>query len=91
MKNININSEVWVKLTEEGKKIILTKETNSFGKPMSIKRKTKNGYTKFQLWEVMHLFGEKLYCGSQKPPIETNIKIAEEDLKDRAPYERKIK
>lgn len=91
MKNININSYIWVKLTEEGKKIILMKEVNNFGKPVPIKRKTKNGYTRFQLWEVMHLFGEELYNGNNKLPIETNIKIEENDLKARAPYTRRNK
>ena len=66
---ININTYIWVKLTEEGKKIILMKEVNNFGKPVPIKRKTKNGYTRFQLWEVMHLFGEELYTGNNKLPI----------------------
>ncbi len=91
MKNLDINEYVWVKLTEDGKKIIKMKEVDRSGKPIIIKRKTKNGYTRFQLCEVMYLFGEKLYCGSNKPPIATNIKIDEKDLKDRAPYIRKNK
>jgi len=91
MKNININTYIWVKLTEEGKKIILKKEVNIFGEPMPIKRKRKNGYTRFQLGEVMHLFGEEIYNGNNNLPIETNIKIEEKDLKARAPYTRRNK
>ena len=91
MKIININTDIWVKLTEEGNKIILMKEVNNFGKPMPIKRETKNGYTRFQLWEVMNLFGEELYHGNNKLPIETDIMIEESDLKDRAPYTRRKK
>ena len=91
MKNINLNTEIWVKLTEEGKKIILMKEVNNFGKPEPIKRKTKNGYTRFQLCEVMHLFGEEMYNGNNNIPIERNIKIEESDLKARAPYTRRNK
>ena len=91
MKNLNINSYVWIKLTDEGKKMVEAKEVDIHGKPIPIKRRTKNGYTEFHLGEVMNYFGEKMTISNQKLPFDTNIKINEKDLKDRAPYIRKIK
>ena len=90
MKNLNINSYVWVKLTDVGKKKVELDQMNSFGKSFKpIKRKTKNGYTRFQLWEVMKLFGSEMYLANNNLPFDTNIKIAEEDLQNRAPYTRR--
>lgn len=39
--------------------------------------------------DVMNIFGSKIYCGNNKIPFSTNIKISEEDLKDRASYRRR--
>ncbi len=86
MKNLNINSDVWIKLTNEGKRILELYDVDSHGNKIEMNRKVKNGYTKFQLWEVMHFFGNNLYNGNICLPFETNIKIDEKALKDRAPY-----
>ena len=86
MKNLSINSDVWIKLTNEGKRILELYYVDSHGNKIEMNRKTKNGYTKFQLWEVMYLFGNEMSIGKTSLPFETNIKIDEKDLKDRAPY-----
>ncbi len=91
MKNLNINSYVWIKLTEEGKKMLALYDEPVTSKGYEEKRPTKNGYTRFQLNDVMNIFGSVIYCGNNKIPFGTNIKIDEKDLLDCAPYTRKNK
>jgi hypothetical protein len=75
----NINSCVWVKLTPKGRRklrderMIAEQLINSSWAPS----REKNGYTEFQLWELMHIFGEDLFNGSELS-FETEILIGEE-------------
>ncbi len=91
MKNLSINNEVWIKLTAEGRKTLELYDAPVTKKGQTVKRKTMNGYTQFQLWEVMHIFGKNLFVGNTKIPFGTNIKIDEKDLLDRAPYTKRKK
>lgn len=65
----NINDYVKVKLTEHGKKILKEKDINN-----SV---DENGYTKFQLWDIMNIFGEYCILGCDVP-FETEIIIPED-------------
>ncbi len=92
MKKFNINNYVYVKLTDIGYEQYLDKlkyyhdtTPTLFEWPTieNIKLKEdKNGYLKFQMWEVMDLFGENLFNGCDKP-FELDILIDENDLKYR--------
>lgn len=92
-KTFNINSFVKVKLTEEGIRILeyqynerlkemspqIRKTMGHFKKP----RVDKKGYSEFQLWELMHHFGNYMYNGNMNPPFDMNIKISEKYLMDK--------
>mgnify|MGYP003291933549 CR=1 FL=1 len=89
-KIFNINNYVKVKLTKEGVKILKSqynemlkqmtpqarKSMVSFKKPKA----DKDGYSEFQLWELMKHFGKYMYNGNINPPFESTIKISEEYL-----------
>ncbi|MBB3020702.1 hypothetical protein FHR70_003788 [Microvirga lupini] len=63
----NLNHEVKVKLTHVGK-LILEREY------YDIKTSDADGWTKWQLWELMSLFGKYLYNGCDVP-FETTIEL----------------
>lgn len=80
---LNLNDCVKVKLTEEGLKIYKgkmeamnaslrkgTENAPQFSTEPSI---DENGYSKFPLWELMYIFGEKLYCGCAIPFEENSL------------------
>ena len=67
----NINEQIKVKLTKYGQKILA--ETNK----TMIFNPDKNGYYNFSLWKFAHIFGEHLYNGQMKQPIENNKIIME--------------
>lgn len=87
MKEFNINEDVYLKLTKIGIAILKKRHEELVGTPYKGPRVDENGYTKMQLWEVMQIFGNYLIPGYSYGkgidlPFETNIAIADEDLKD---------
>lgn len=76
----NINNYVRVKLTEAG--INHLKDTHQrywkeTGKIFKFEPKIdENGYTEFQLWDLISVFGTKIYNGSDLM-FETEIEIPE--------------
>jgi len=80
--NFNINHEVLVKLTPEGLSILERDHNALFSEPGAAKFKPpavdENGYSKFQLWDLMSRFGSHCYNGC-KLPFETNIILIEQD------------
>jgi hypothetical protein len=76
----NINNYVKVKLTDKGKEIFYHQhdEINDLaGKELIEPHYPEvdvDGYTEFQLWELMRLYGEHLSNGCNLP-FETNIVI----------------
>lgn len=79
MKTFNINDHVLVKLTTFGK-LQLMRQNNEFAKtdpflrPEQLPKEDENGYTKFQMHNLMSRLGEFCSFGSDLP-FETNIKI----------------
>ena len=81
----NLNEKIKVRLTSSGIKIlreshaqiytVLGSEVPKFTEPSV----DKNGYTEFQLWDFMNIFGEHMNMHTTLP-IETNIIIEEEKL-----------
>jgi hypothetical protein len=71
----NINSSVYVRLTEIGRAIVRDEGTVY----QSDKEEDVEGYTKWQLWELMYLFGRHLYKGC-KAPFETTIRLTNERI-----------
>ena len=79
----NINYKIWVKLTPEADKIyhdhwhqydeILGRA--GYEPPKLVK---VNGWTEFQMWDFMHIFGWDFHIG-MGGPIETSVQIEVED------------
>ena len=81
-KQFNINDCVRVKLTDLGKDIYYHQydETNDYYGRQVVEpyypAVDKEGYTKFQLWELMRLYGT--YCSNGcSLPFETNITLCD--------------
>jgi hypothetical protein len=68
---MNINDEVWVKLTKAGKETYKKHFGQSRLKPLPLKE-TLDGWSKFQMWELMNYFGNECYNGSL-PQFEKGI------------------
>lgn len=81
--DFNINEYVYVKLTDYGKTILKEKRkrfnemlTSKGLKPLesNVVEIDDQGYSKFQLWELMNTFGNFIDVHHQLP-FETNIKF----------------
>ena len=87
-KTFNINEIVKVKLTQKGKLIYLEhqiemqKRFNRDGikieVPLNIEVDSE-GFSSFQLWRFMEIFGSHMYCGAE-PIIEGPILYLPEEL-----------
>ena len=87
-KTFNINEIIKVKLTQKGKLIYLEhqieiqKKFNRDGikidVPLSIEVDSE-GFSSFQLWKFMEIFGSHMYCGAE-PVIEGPILYLPEEL-----------
>lgn len=68
---INVNDTVRVKLNENGIAAFNQYYTD-LNCPPPVIRIDENGFTTFQLHEVMNIFGKLLWCGSQRLPFADN-------------------
>ena len=65
----NVNHNVRVRLTDYGRKILAND-------PMGPYPYTEvDGWSTFQLWRLMELFGQYMFMGSPPVPFETEIMI----------------
>lgn len=83
----NVNHNVLVKLKESGYQVLLD-DHNSYSeiviwKPKSIddfkKEANENGYTEFQMWKFMKLFGNDIHMGCEEK-FDTTILIHKRDI-----------
>jgi hypothetical protein len=88
MKSFNINETVKVRLTEFGKQMLERDHIEFWGArgmldkfPYEPYETDADGYTKFQLWDLLGKLGK--YCGlGSVLPFDTVILIDEKDLSD---------
>ena len=80
MKKLNTNDTVKVKLTDYGKDIYFH-QYDHFNKQQGrtiieprYPKVDESGYTEFQLWHLMELYGNYIHLASELP-FETNILI----------------
>lgn len=66
----NVNHKVRVKLTDYGKELIANDPYGPY--PYTV---DEDGWTEFQLWVLMELFGSHLHCGNIKLPFDPSMKI----------------
>lgn len=77
----NVNHYVRVKITRHGKKCLrknyddLAKSYGGkLGFPFRLPKADKDGWTRFQMHDLMANFGQHMYCGCEVP-FETEIEI----------------
>jgi len=80
----NINSNVWVKLTPKGHDIYKkfwseALKGSTIENAIPVLHTDDRGWTEFQMWDLMCIFGPHLYNGCIVP-FETNIKFNKDDL-----------
>lgn len=72
----NINYEVKVKLTEYGRELYYHQFDDLIKQGMLMTpiqpKVDKEGYTTFQLWELMSIYGPHIYMGMTKLPFQDN-------------------
>lgn len=72
---INLNNYVYVKLTEKGFRVHEVKEKEYYNRddyrPPEV---DENGYSKFQLWDFMNIFGDHTWMGAP-PCFEMAVEI----------------
>ena len=77
---MNINDEVYVKLTPYGKKIHKENWDRYMANSKLPYKLNANpeGYTVFAMWDLMNIFGDCLYIGNTQIPFVNNeIKLKE--------------
>ncbi len=89
MIDFNVNREVFVRLTDEGRRLHRKAHDELNAHLLSVSRKAKlydyqppeedwDGWSKWRLWELMYSFGYHMYNGCT-PPFELNIRIPEKE------------
>ena len=91
-KALNINEFIKVKLTQKGKLIYLEhqiemqKRFNRDGikieVPLNIEVDTE-GFSSFQLWRFMEIFGSHMYCGAEPAIEECILYLPEGSLREK--------
>jgi hypothetical protein len=66
----NVNEKVQVRLNDSGRKIQAEYHAPWSGGP----KPDSDGWTEYQMWELMHIFGQHCYMGPE-PPFATVIRI----------------
>lgn len=64
---VNVNDYVRVKLTAEGRRISLARQRH-------LPAEDDAGWSRWQLWDLMHVFGERCFNGCNIP-FETSIDV----------------
>ena len=75
LKAVNINVTVWVKLTDEGKKLLREHYESHRINASKVPKLYRKGKVSFQLWDLMHIFGPNLYNGCTVPFVNNEISI----------------
>lgn len=77
MRSLNINEKIKVKLTEQGKDVVVEQ-----GKDYLLRNEDENGFVSIQLWTLMQVFGPAFICSTNCKFFENNnIMIDEKKLK----------
>lgn len=88
MKKLNLNCIIKVRLTDYGKDIFYHQydELNRASGRTIIKPRfpdvDSDGFSKFQLWDFMHVYGKHMMLAAPEVIKPLNIYIEDEDLDD---------
>lgn len=91
MKKLNWNSIVKVKLTPHGKDIYYHRFDEMIARGVNLKPEypkiDKDGFTEFQLWSFMHIFGHYIHMAAKDVVEEIYFYIDDCDLEEAAHFE----
>lgn len=80
----NINGKIKIRLTEAGKAFLLQRHYHLFRdyspdkKPkFELPKEDKNGYSEWQMWDLIGTFGRFMEVPTMSPPFEPTIIISE--------------
>ena len=77
MKKLNLNEHIRVKLNDRGRDIYYHRFDDLIARGVRLERRYPDideyGYTTFQLWSFMHLYGPYMYLGA--PDIFEDLSI----------------
>lgn len=79
MLGINLNSFVKVKLTDYGKQCYIEDPKKYYESP-ELRETDDKGYTKFQLWDLMSIFGPYMMNGGKIVFEKVRILVNEKDV-----------
>ena len=85
--DFNINQSVKVRLTQGGKNLLQRKRAELLqgmdGKisanAWALPTEDADGWSEWQLWELMREFGQHIYVGQINPPFELTIRIPDRE------------
>lgn len=72
MIELNINDDIEIRLTKEGKKIYKEYLKKYRYGPL---KKTKGGWARVVLWEFMYIFGLRMFMGAEAVIVNNTIRI----------------
>jgi len=75
----NINDEIQVKLNDKGREIYLHAFDDDVPERVSLPEEDAEGYSKFQMWVFMQIFGPHINMGFAQP-FDTTIKFNPKDF-----------
>lgn len=85
MKKLNWNKTVKVKLTERGLQAYRDHYAwmkDKLGEEVRDPKVDEDGYSRFQLWSFMRIFGSIIYLGSDNVVEDISFYIDDEDLEE---------
>ena len=70
--NLNINENIKAKLNDTGIQILKSRhsqlvKSTSYDQPFTLPSTDQDGYSIFQLWNFMQIFGPHIHLGSKMP------------------------
>ena len=80
---INLNQKVMVCLTDKGRQHLIDRHQRIYGEhaskhPFRGAEEDDDGFSTWQLWHLMGVFGELLQHPTYDPPMETEIFVVED-------------
>lgn len=72
--DFNVNNYVWVKLNDEGRRVFNSDQAKHPERYRLKLEEDGEGWSRWQLWELMRTFGHRMFNGCQVP-FETTIRL----------------
>ena len=74
---ININDDVEIRLTKEGRRLYKEYMSKHGHKPL---KKSGGGWARVAFWEFMYIFGPRMFMGAEAVIVSNTIRIIKEEV-----------